>query len=241
VAGLPHEEEKMTPLSMRQWRFCLRLKGGEAYAVGSQQCSDAETLWRCEGREAHGIILPSNIPSGKRAQPPKQKENSPMKCLSSRKGFTLVEVMIVVAIIALLAAIAIPNVLRGRTTAGESSSVGTLHSLVAGLEMYRAVNNAYPDAWEADMYTTAEPDYGPAGFNTLGAVQGYTYAYTPAAGTTPQTYTLTGTPTAAGTTGSRAFFVDATGRVRHCRCEGTTCTAATVAAVTIEAVPGACG
>ncbi|MBI4354354.1 MAG: hypothetical protein HY595_03875 [Candidatus Omnitrophica bacterium] len=149
--------------------------------------------------------------------------------------------MIVVAIIALLAAIAIPNVLRGRTTAGESSAVGTVHSLVAGLEMFRAVNNEYPDDWVVDMYTDAEPDYGPTGFDGdatgPGTVQGYTYTYTQV---TAQTYTLTATPANPGTTGSRAFFVDASGRVRHCRCEGTTCTDATVAAVTIEAAPGAC-
>ena len=159
----------------------------------------------------------------------------------SKRGFTLVEVMIVVAIIALLAAIAIPNVLRGRTTAGESSAIGTVHSLIAGLEMYRAVNNEYPADWVAPMYTNAEPDYGPAGFGGTatgpGTVQGFTYTYTRV---TAQTYTLTATPATPGTTGSRSFFVDASGRVRHCRCAGTACVVATVASVTIEAVPGAC-
>ena len=157
------------------------------------------------------------------------------------KGFTLVEVMIVVAIIALLAAIAIPNVLRGRTTAGESSAIGTVHSLVAGLEMYRAVNNQYPADWVVDMYTNAEPDYGPLGFAGAatgpGTVQGYTYTYTQV---TAQTYTLTALPATPGTTGSRSFFVDASGRVRHCRCAGTTCAVAAVGSVTIEAVPGVC-
>lgn len=144
-----------------------------------------------------------------------QKEHPSMKHVG-KHGFTLVEVMIVVAIIALLAAIAIPNVLRGRTTAGESAALGSVHSVVAGLEMYRSVNNIYPAAWTTDMYTSANPDYGPAGFDNLGNVQGYTYTYTQAAA--GQQYTLTSDPTNPGTTGSRGFFVNESGRVRHCRC-----------------------
>ena len=46
-----------------------------------------------------------------------------------RKGFTLVEIMIVVAIIALLAAIAIPNLLRARHNANESAALAPLKTL----------------------------------------------------------------------------------------------------------------
>jgi len=161
-------------------------------------------------------------------------------------GFTLVEIMIVVAIIALLAAIAIPNVLRGRTSANESASVGNLRALVSSLEMYRSVNNDYPltEEWVAEMYTTPTPDYGPPSFNhvmdgtacpsaaTSSCSQGYRYTYTSAAGVT---YTISAIPDVINNTGTRSFFTDESGVIRHC-----TGLTATVADPSIDAPPIAC-
>ena len=56
----------------------------------------------------------------------------------NRKGFTLVEIMIVVAIIGLLAAIAIPNLLRARLNANESAAKGSLRTISTAMESYRA-------------------------------------------------------------------------------------------------------
>jgi type II secretory pathway pseudopilin PulG len=151
--------------------------------------------------------------------------------------------MIVVAIIALLAAIAIPNVLRGRATANESAATGNFRALVNALEMYRSTNNEYPDAWLTDLYTDAEPDYGPPAFSvnldSAQTVQGYTYLYDQ---TAAQTYVLDAYPSAT-TNGTRAFFVDEDGTPRHCRCPAAGCSA-TVNAVatssTLDAAPGVC-
>ena len=153
----------------------------------------------------------------------------------AERGFTLVEIMIVVAIIALLAAIAIPNVLRGRTAANESSSIGNLRALVSSLEMVRTVNLTYPalETWQATMYgtdclaaTAPVPDFGPPSFCTAdlnagaGAppagsqVQGYTYNYTGAAAPA-QTYTITAVPVVVNSTGTRSFFLDESGVIRH--------------------------
>ena len=136
----------------------------------------------------------------------------------SERGFTLVEIMIVVAIIALLAAIAIPNVLRGRTTANESAAIGNMRALLSSLEMYRSVNNVYPNLWT--QMTGANPAFNPAPFagNLLTpgvTVQGFTYVYTP--GAVPvSTYTLTGTPQTLNQTGTRAFLISQNGSVLHC-------------------------
>ena len=175
---------------------------------------------------------------------------------SAEQGFTLVEIMIVVAIIALLAAIAIPNVLRGRTSANEAAAIGNMRALVSSLEMARSVNNAYPalETWLATMYGTSctgaagdtvNPDFGPPSFclATLNGgandrVQGFIYDYT--GGAAPAgTYTLDSWPQAMGTDGTRSFFVDQTGLIRHCRMAAQT-DRADVNDVTIDAVPNAC-
>ena len=150
-----------------------------------------------------------------------------MKRIAER-GFTLVEIMIVVAIIALLAAIAIPNVLRGRTTANETSSIGNLRALVSSLEMYRSVNNVYPQTanWGADMYPGAGvPAFGPPSFNlaTLAAsqIQGYAYTFTAGPGGCTDlllncvTYVVSSVPVIVNQTGTRAFFVSEAGTIRH--------------------------
>ena len=150
---------------------------------------------------------------------------------STERGFTLVEIMIVVAIIALLASIAIPNILRGRTTANESAAIGNLRALVSSLEMDRSVNNAYPilATWQATMYgadclagTAPDPDFGPPSFcqtltggGAANTIQGFVYTY--AGNATGDTYTLLAVPSTVGTTGTRSFFVNQTGLVRHCQ------------------------
>ena len=188
-------------------------------------------VWWEEKRHDH-----SKCPS--RTQPTGRKKEEPLKTPYSRKGFTLVEVMIVVAIIALLAAIAIPNVLRGRTTANEAAAVGNARAVMSALEMYRAVNNQYPAAaaWVAEMYTTPDPDFGPPSFNvamTGQTVQGYNWTYTRP---TTQTYTISAVAQTLGSTGTRAFFASEAGTVRHCRGAGP----ADAADLTLDQPPVAC-
>ncbi len=144
---------------------------------------------------------------------------------SAWKGFgTLVipnAVLVVpVFILAMLAAIAIPNVLRGRIAANESASLGYLRALVSSLEMYRAVENAYPASndWAKLYPPAANPAFGPPGFQTPGAlfdhvVQSYRYTYASAGGTE---YSLRAVPEAAPVP-TRSFYTDESGRIRHCQ------------------------
>lgn len=60
------------------------------------------------------------------------------------KGFTLIELLIVVAIIAILAAIAVPNFLEAQTRAKVSRVRADLRSLATGIESYYVDNNQYP-------------------------------------------------------------------------------------------------
>ena len=116
-----------------------------------------------------------------------------------RRGFTLVEIMIVVAIIALLAAIAIPNLLRARITANESAAQATLRTISTALETYAAANNGVFPAGEAAL-TGANPPYLNKSYCGV-TESGYTYTCTLAAGG----YTLTARPQNCTTAGTKSF------------------------------------
>lgn len=81
--------------------------------------------------------------------------------MKSRFGFTLIELLIVVAIIAILAAIAVPNFLEAQTRAKVSRAKADLRSLATALEAYAVDNNTYPFAESISASIWLPPGGGP--------------------------------------------------------------------------------
>lgn len=71
------------------------------------------------------------------------------------KGFTLIELLIVVAIIAILAAIAVPNFLEAQTRAKVSRALADMRTLATGIESYRVDNPKYPPFGAPSFASTA--------------------------------------------------------------------------------------
>ncbi len=68
----------------------------------------------------------------------------------NKQGFTLIELLIVVAIIAILAAIAIPNFLSAQIRSKASRTKADLSTVALGMESYYVDNNAYPPVYDAN-------------------------------------------------------------------------------------------
>lgn len=134
-------------------------------------------------------------------------------------GFTLVEIMIAVAIIAVLVAISIPSILRSRLIANEDDAIQAVRTIHSAEAIYRISNPTY-----ADIFTliTSKPPYI-TGFTTPG-VFGWRKAYFfTVVNISSDRYTVFGFPRSYSKTGVRSFRCNETGAIQYCTAEPTVC------------------
>ncbi len=143
---------------------------------------------------------------------------------SKLAGFSLIELLIVVAVILVIAAIAIPNLLRSRMAANEGSAVASVRSINTSQVVYQSTYNIGFAARLIDL-----GDGGVAANCTLptlpvstssclidsslatGSKSGYNFTYTPVStGAVVGAYTVKADPISSGGSGQRHFFSDET-------------------------------
>ncbi len=155
---------------------------------------------------------------------------------NKQKGFSLIELLIVVAIILIIAAIAIPNLIRSKMAANEASAVASLRTYNTSIVAYSTTYNTDPTTSFAQLGPASAPSSAAADLvdGLLGIAtptkSGYGFVYT--AGTADvngivSSYTITANPTVpqSTSTGQRKFYTDQSGVIWNTT-DGTVPTAA---------------
>ena len=127
--------------------------------------------------------------------------------MGRQKGFSLIELLIVVAVIAIIGAVTIPNLIKARASANESSAISSVRAIVSAQSTFIATTGNGSYAANLGALATAGLIDQALG---SGVKDGYNFTST-GSGTT---FTVSASPITHDVSGNRGFFSDETGVIR---------------------------
>ncbi len=125
-----------------------------------------------------------------------------------KRGFTLVEIMIVVAIVAILITLAVPGLLRSKVIANETAALGNLRTINNACQLYHNNEEKYPAS--LDVLAQTQPPYLDS-ILASGQKQSYQFIYTLVSN---DQFTVNANPTSLGLLRGRYFYLDESGVIR---------------------------